>query len=84
MDLNQVKLVASKYLALLNEVSSNKHDTGSFPLNEYSALSHVVWMCEQIESMENKDKAMRWLCFIQGILWMTDKRTIDEMRDDNR
>ena len=28
-------------------------------------------------------KAMRWLCFIQGVLWMSGWVTIDELRNDN-
>jgi hypothetical protein len=30
------------------------------------------------------EKAMRWLGFIQGVLWSTGVKTIDEMREDNR
>lgn len=30
------------------------------------------------------EKAMRWLGFIQGVLWSTGTRSIDEMREDNR
>jgi hypothetical protein len=29
------------------------------------------------------EKAMRWLGFIQGVLWSTGVRTIDQMREDN-
>ncbi len=29
------------------------------------------------------EKAMRWLGFVQGVLWSTGVRTIDQMRKDN-
>jgi hypothetical protein len=48
---------------------------------------HATWMCDQIEIFvsENRlDKANRWIGFIQGILWVTGRATIDQMREDNR
>jgi hypothetical protein len=51
-------------------------------------LEHALWMCDEIEftllTAGQVGKAERWLCFIQGILWMTGLCSIDEMRDDNR
>jgi len=35
------------------------------------------------EAQAKLEKAMRWLGFIQGVLWATGVRTIDEMRADN-
>jgi len=35
------------------------------------------------ECQAKLEKAMRWLGFIQGVLWATGVRTIDEMRADN-
>jgi len=32
----------------------------------------------------NPEKAVRWLCFVQGILWVSGKSSIDSMREDNR
>ena len=61
-------------------------------------LAHARWMCEQAIGFiprhkvgdeppspdpMAKEKAMRWLGFIQGVLWTTGARTIDEMRADN-
>jgi len=36
------------------------------------------------ETPADLEKAMRWLGFIQGVLWSTGTRSIDEMREDNR
>lgn len=85
MNLEQIKSVALQYISYcLDDVESCAHDTSLFPLDNEHALKHAVWMCKNILLMDDEAKAMRWLCFVQGILWMTNKRTIDEMRDDNR
>jgi len=31
-----------------------------------------------------RDKAMRWLGFVQGYLWSIGAAEIDDMKDDNR
>jgi len=38
---------------------------------------------ELAETQAAMEKAMRWLGFIQGVLWSTGVRTIDQMREDN-
>lgn len=53
---------------------------------ELALINHVLWMCDAIDKMliENKiGKAMRWLGFIQGVLWVIGFKTIDQMREDN-
>lgn len=40
---------------------------------------HVAWMCEETRALP-KQKAHRWLGFIQGYLWADGIATIDEMR----
>lgn len=56
------------------------------PRNKEKVLSHTMWMCEQGIEFANKgtqkdiEKAMRWLGFIQGMLYYTGHYTIDEMR----
>jgi hypothetical protein len=55
--------------------------------NREKSLQHAKWMCTIIEEQVSEgaySKAERWLCFIQGVLWMNGVCTIDEMRDDNR
>jgi hypothetical protein len=45
---------------------------------------HLYWMLEEITKMEGSpDKAMRWLCFVQGALWECNLLTINEARRDN-
>lgn len=48
---------------------------------------HLLYMCEQIAIfMEEgrREKAMRWLGFVQGALWSYDAASIDEMKEVNR
>ena len=50
------------------------------------AVQHVLWMCHEAKKFAHASpaKAMRWLCFIQGVLWALEGFTIDEFKDDNR
>lgn len=51
------------------------------------AVPHLLWMLDQLENdpkfMEQPDKAMRWVCFIQGVMWMKGMMSVDEFRADN-
>jgi len=65
---------------------------------ELRTLQHLRWMVQQalgflIEAdrlldnkamLELRAKAMRWLCFMQGVLWIQGAYTINEMKDHNR
>lgn len=49
--------------------------------------NHMLWMTWQIPGFleeGRKEKANRWLGFIQGALWAKDIYTIEEMKDHNR
>lgn len=51
------------------------------------AARHAVHMCDKIPEIVaegNVEKAMRWLGFVQGVLWVIGIRSIDDMKDDNR
>jgi hypothetical protein len=50
-----------------------------------AALRHALAMCEHAIDMpeEKLEKKMRWLGFIQGVLWMTGVRTISNSKYDN-
>lgn len=48
--------------------------------------NHVLWMIDEIDRMVDAgrlEKAFRWLGFVQGWLWATERRTIDVLRRDN-
>lgn len=48
---------------------------------------HLTWMCGQATgflSGGHVGKAMRWLGFIQGVMWCNNMKSINQMRDDSR
>lgn len=54
--------------------------------NANVATSHIYWMCLEAKTFAEAKpaKAMRWLCFIQGVMWSHCGFTIEEFKDDNR
>lgn len=90
MDPTQILKISSKYETILHGTGANprKCDTS---LNVESGntciFEHCLWMCGEIERqvrIGDREKAMRWICFIQGVLWTSGLLSIDSMRDDNR
>lgn len=54
------------------------------PIDVYA---HLKWMCDEALSWDlhvRKEKAMRWLGFIQAGLWATGHATIQELKQINR
>jgi hypothetical protein len=50
------------------------------------ALDHVLWMCTEVQRFAQEDKlekAMRWLGFIQGVLWALGEENIEKLKKDN-
>lgn len=68
-------------------ISACKYDRpdNKSPWDE-EALEHALWMCSQTQEFckeRENEKALRWLGFIQGVLWMTGVFTIDDLRKHN-
>jgi hypothetical protein len=89
MKTDQIVRVATKYDDLLADknVIAERQDMSSSRSTSAQRLSHSRWMCKEITLLvENGhiDKAERWVCFVQGVLWCEGLRSINEMRDDNR
>lgn len=50
-------------------------------------VSHTLWLAReglQLVEDERREKAMRWLGFLQGALWSDNLLTIDDLKDMNR
>lgn len=53
-------------------------------------VRHLLFMCDEIEALmaigsaSRREKAMRWLGFVQGSIHMAGWASIDEMKDANR
>jgi hypothetical protein len=90
MDSTQILKISSKYETILKAtgVYAVKSDTSlNVGPGNSKAFEHCLWMCYEIERQVRageRDKAMRWVCFIQGVLWVSGLLSIDSMRDDNR
>lgn len=48
-------------------------------------FKHLYWMLSQIEFLilgGKIEKAMRWVCFVQGVLWAIGKTSIEDLMGD--
>jgi len=89
MESKKILTAASRYQKFFREYGVNpvKHSADGFCSSREWALEHAHWMVNEIPQFlykERREKAMRWLCFVQGILWMARLQTIDQLKEDNR
>lgn len=50
------------------------------------ASCHAMWMLPKIRDFLKEgrtDKAERWFCFVQGVMWISGFFSIDDMREHN-
>lgn len=45
---------------------------------------HLVSMYPEMMTMEDEGKLMRWLGFMQGVLWAEKRFTLEQLKDHNR
>lgn len=87
MTFEQIRAAAGLYSSILQDkdVEATRHSDHE-GLTEAQFLEHALWMCREVLEMGDghREKAMRWICFVQGVLWRTGLRSIHQMRDDNR
>jgi hypothetical protein len=88
---DQVKQVVAAYQARLAREGYLPHQidfdrtTADFPRSRQ--LEHVAWMCTEIQralGAGEREKAMRWLGFSQGVLWAQGVYAVNELREQNR
>jgi hypothetical protein len=85
--LDQILQAVQKYEKRLQPEGIRPERCSKSPDSSVEALNHVSWMIGEIRKQvaaQETEKAMRWLGFVQGVLWTNGVFTIDEMRDDNR
>jgi len=61
------------------------HD--GMPRSKEEMLAHCHGMLDKIENFikeGRREKAFRWLGFIQGCLWSTDQFSLDDLKNHNR
>ncbi len=50
----------------------------------YKHILYMLWRIPWLIEAGRKEKANRWLGFVQGALWANDIYTIEEMKEHNR
>lgn len=76
----KVKLICQRYELRLCDLTEG-------PLAGHSNLERARFMLPRIPKFieeGSQDKAMRWLGFVQGVLYCKGVYTIEEMREHNR
>jgi len=69
-------------------LSQSELATLIFTIEEDDKVSqHLLYMLQETAKLvkeDRREKAMRWLGFVQGALWVAGLSTIEEMKDLNR
>jgi hypothetical protein len=84
--------VIGRYRAFLQDVPPEQGPFDDSP-SVRDAMSHLHGMFDRMEDMATGDKegvprdiekVMRWLGFVQGVLWLHGDFSLDQMREHNR
>ena len=77
MTKDKAREVIKKYRKLFDTLRENDH-----------SWEHLHWMTYQMEDMlfeeDNMEKVMRWLGFLQGVLFCKGVYTIEQLKEHNR
>lgn len=83
----QLQQVCQKYRTRLQRVKPQCHNLEQIAGELADLYAHVCWMLPEIPKLYaagKVEKAMRWLGFVQGVLWSCKLYSIQEMAEDNR
>lgn len=86
MTSEHIRKLAHVYSNRLSNMGYNeiKADIADKTLDKSALLNHVGWMCSQLKYvLSDRDKMMRWLCFIQGAFAAHGVYSIHELRWHN-
>ncbi len=90
MNWTEINKALDRYVAIFEskKVSPIAYPTDSESLTRTprEVLQHCHWMCIEARKFEEakREKAQRWVCFIQGCLFTLGGYSIDEFKNDNR
>jgi len=68
-------------------VTPRDYPHGDVVFTQEDRLGHVLGMIPQMRQFlkeERREKVMRWLGFIQGVLWAEQLFTLDALKNHNR
>lgn len=86
MTREQVESVVKRYRTYLS-LAGDKPELANFdlPPTRGEAVRHMLNMCDNIMRLydEDTEKAMRWVGFMQGVLWAHGSFSLNEMREHN-
>lgn len=89
MTKDKIKKALANYQIFLEGrgVEPIRHEELYHPITENDKLSHCLYMAIEAQKFieeDRVDKAMRWLCFVQGVLWSEQFITISELKKHNQ
>lgn len=81
--------VIGRYRRLFEErgIGKTSYPDGELLKNAQLGLEHCHWMLDQmIEFVQQgrMEKVFRWLGFIQGVLWMNQIYTLEDLKNHNK
>ncbi len=87
MTKEQVLQVVDRYRIYLS-LAGDKPELADFDHTPTrgEAIRHMLNMCDSMEKLLDEgrtEKAMRWLGFMQGVLWSQGSFSLNEMREHN-
>lgn len=96
LTVEQVSAMLDRYCKLLEEQGYEPKPFGDvdakiggslYRSGKYDALNEAYWMCGEVRKLVRQgrwSKALRWIGFIQGVLWMSGIYSITELKVHNR
>ena len=88
MTSDQILMAIGKYISdfKASAITPRRFSSAGTDPSTPEALEHAYWMALEVQTFaeSSPEKAMRWLCFIQGVMWAFYGSTIDDFKDDNR
>lgn len=70
---------------LLDRYDALLEAQGALPVRQdqdRESYHHLRWMVQEIRSFSDSSKAQRWIGFLQGVLWKSGLKSIEDLRCD--
>lgn len=88
MTLDKVKEISEVYRAKLNDkyryLQANKASETTYETIDRERIAHVLYMIDTIQEFcrdGRTEKAMRWLGFMQGVLWTIGVYNLENLKN---